>query len=112
MTTPPSGFAGFWPDYLRAHRKRSTRLCHYAATLWGAGLGMYGLVTLRLSLALAAVAGGYALAVGSHYLFEGRPPLVARNPVWGALSDFRMAALAVVGRLDAEFDKHGIDPNG
>jgi hypothetical protein len=109
MSNPPTGFAAFWPDYLRAHQKRSTRLCHYAATLWGAGVGLYGVFTLRIGFVLAGVIGGYVLAVGSHYVFEGSKPLVARNPVLGACSDLRMFMLAVIGRLGAEFRKHGIE---
>ena len=109
MIKAPTGFVEFWPDYLRAHRQRSTRICHYAATLLGAGVGLYGLFTLQGYLLLAGVAGGYALAITSHYVFEGRAPLVARNPVWGACSDLRMVTLAIGGRLGAEFRKHGIE---
>jgi hypothetical protein len=109
MNNLPEGFVKFWPDYLRAHRKRSTRICHYLATVYGVPVSLYGLFTLQADILLAGVIGGYALAIGSHYVFEGRKPLVARNPVWGACSDFRMFILAVSGRLNAEFRKHGIE---
>lgn len=109
MMKPPTGFTEFWPDYLRTHRKRSTRICHYLATVYGVIVSVYGLLTLQIYILLAGVLGGYALAIGSHFLFEGNKPLIARNPVWGACSDFRMFLLAVTGRLDTEFKKYDIE---
>ncbi len=102
-------YVEFWPDYLRAHRKRSTRLCHYIATLYGASVGFYGIFAFQPIVFLVAIIGGYAIAVASHYVFEGRNPLVLRNPVWGACSDLRMFALALAGRLPAEFQRHQIE---
>lgn len=108
MLRSNGGFAAFWPDYLRAHRKSGTRVCHYIATLWGVSLGLYGIATLQIGYVIAAIAGGYALAVGSHYAFKDGKPLVARSAVMGACADFRMIALALIGRLDDEFRKYGI----
>lgn len=101
-------FAEFWPDYLRAHRKIGTRVCHYLATLWGVSLGFYGMATLQLWYVVAAIAGGYALAIGSHYAFRDGKPLVGRSAVMGACADFRMIGLALMGGLDEEFRKYGI----
>jgi len=109
MIILPKGLVEFWPDYLSSHRKRSTRICHYIATVYGVPISLYGLFTLQINVLLAGIIGGYALAIGSHYVFEGRGPLVARNPLWGACSDFRMFILAITGRLDAEFKKYGIE---
>ena len=109
MSKTPAGFAEFWPDYLRAHRKRSTRICHYIATAYGVPVSLYGLLTFHWYILLAGIVGGYALAISSHYVFEGNQPLVTRNPMWGACSDFRMLQLAITGRLDAEFRKYGIE---
>ena len=111
MPERASHFEAFWIDYLKAHTKPSTRTCHYIATAWGVGCGIYGFATLQWWYILAAILGGYAIAVGSHYIFKERPPLVARSPFWGAVSDFRMIGLALTGKLDQEFDKHQI-PNG
>jgi hypothetical protein len=70
------GFAEFWPDYLRAHRKTGTRICHYTATLWGVSLSLYGIVTFQIWYVIAAMIGAYALEVGSHYGFRDDKPLV------------------------------------
>ena len=112
MQKSNGGFAEFWPDYLRAHSKSGTRICHYVATSWGVALGLYGIATLQIGYVIAAIAGGYALAVGSHYAFKDGKPLVARSAVMGALADFRMIGLALTGRLDDEFRKHGIVHGG
>lgn len=101
-------FAEFWPDYLRAHQKTGTRVCHYIATAWGVSVGFYGIGTLQIWYVLAGIAGGYAIAVGSHYAFGDSKPLVGRSAVMGAMSDFRMIGLALTGRLDDEFRKYGI----
>jgi len=101
-------FADFWPDYLAAHSKPATRACHYLATAYGVGLGFYGFATLQLWPILAAIAGGYVIAVGSHYLIEGRQPLVKRNAFYGACADFRMIWLALTGRLRGEYARLGI----
>jgi hypothetical protein len=102
------GFAEFWPDYLRAHEKTGTRSCHYVATLWGVSLSFYGIATRQVWYVIAAIAGGYALAVGSHHDFRDGKFLVGRNAVMGACADFRMIGLALMGRLDDEFRKYGI----
>jgi hypothetical protein len=115
MLRSNGGFAEFWPDYLRAHRKSGTRICHYVATLWGVSLGLYGIATLQIGYIIAATAGGYALAVASHYAFKDGKPLVRRSAVMGARADFRMIGLALMGRLDDEFRKYGIaerEPSG
>ena len=108
MLRSNDGFAEFWPDYLRAHRKIGTRICHYIATLGGVSLGLYGIATLQIWYVIAAIVGGYALAVGSHYGFKDGKPLVGRSAVMGARADFRMIGLALTGRLDDEFRKYGI----
>jgi hypothetical protein len=108
MLRSNDGLAEFWPDYLRAHRKPGTRICHYIATLWGVSLSLYGIATLQIWYVIAAIAGGYALAVGSHYAFRDGKPLVGRNALMGACADFRMTGLALMGRLGDEFRKHGI----
>ena len=69
------------------------------------GLG----VLLGILLVLAAgIGSGYALAISSHFLFEGNRPMIAVNPVWGAFADMRMTWLAATGRLPAELHRHRI----
>jgi hypothetical protein len=93
-------YDAFWLHYLGAHRRPGTRLLHYSGTC----LGVLCLVAAGLAadwrLAVAAPLVGYACAWFGHFLLEGNRPATFGHPVWSFLSDFRMLALAVSGRLD------------
>lgn len=104
-----SGFGEFWPLYLRAHRRRATRAAHYAGILLGTTLTAFAAAFSNPWLLLAGVAGAFAITVGSHWLFEGRRPLLLGNPLLAAVADLRMFCYAARGRLAAEFARHGID---
>lgn len=104
-----TSFRDFWPLYLRAHGHRGTRVGHYAATV-------VALTTIAASIALQeiwltalGIALGYAIALASHRLVDGSRSLVAVNPVWGAVADFRMCWLAMTGGLAAELERHAGD---
>ncbi|MGH6784045.1 MAG: Mpo1-like protein, partial [Sphingomicrobium sp.] len=58
------------------------------------------------------IGGDDALAIAAHRLFEGNRPMIAVNPVWGAVADIRMTWLAATGRLRSELDRHRIDAAG
>jgi hypothetical protein len=102
------GFAQFWPQYLHAHRRRSTRGAHYAGILFGASMTALAAATLDLWPLLIGIAGAFAITVGSHYVFEGRRPLLTAHPLLAAAADLRMFALAATGRLGAELARHGL----
>ncbi len=103
-------FREFWPAYLRAHRRRGTRIAHYAATALGLGGVALALFSRQPWIALAAIGLGYLIAVASHRLIEGRASLVRLNPIWGAIGDLRMCWLALRGGLAAELRRsHAID---
>ncbi len=42
-------------------------------------------------------------------MVEGNRPATFTHPRWSLRGDFRMAALALSGKLDAELAKHGIE---
>ena len=101
-----TSFQDFWPLYLRAHRHRSTRVGHYAATT-------IALITIAASIALQeiwltalGIVLGYAIALAAHRLADGSKSLVTVNPVWGAVADFKMCWLALTGGLAAELAQH------
>jgi hypothetical protein len=104
-----AGFGRFWPLYLRAHRRRATRTAHYVAIVLGMTLTALAAVFSDAVLLVAGIAGAFAITVGSHWLFEGRRPLLLGNPLLAAAADLRMFALAATGRLAAEFARHGVD---
>ncbi len=96
-----ASYDDYWCAYLSAHSRPETRACHYLATFYGAGLAALGVLTQQWWLLLAAILGGYAIAVGSHFVFEKNRPLIHR-PLWGAISDLRMLGLAIARRLPRE----------
>lgn len=106
---PTVSFAEYWPRYLRAHRQRTTRGFHYAATAVGFSTSAAGLLMLDVIVLVMGIGGGYALAISSHFLFERNRPMIAVNPIWGAVADMRMTWLAATGRLRPELSRHCVD---
>ena len=95
-------FDEYWVLYLQAHRKRSTRLVHYVATIIGLSSSGIGLLMLEPIVVGAGIATSYALAIAAHIVFERNRPMILVNPIWGALADLRMTWLGLTGQLDRE----------
>jgi len=114
-----SGFAHFWPYYLRAHMDPRTRAFHYIGTTVGAVLFLTGLIHGPWWLLPLGFVLGYGLAVPSHLLFEGNRPATLINPHWSFVGDFYMLGLFLTGRIGPEIERvkglrdlagHGIQP--
>lgn len=101
-------FKRFWPMYLRAHRRSATRAMHYLATVVGIAGGLAALLTGMFWPFPLGIGMGYAVAVASHWIFEGNQPLILVSPFWGAVSDLRMCYLALTGRLEVEAARQGV----
>ena len=105
-------FQEFWPRYLKAHQLPGTRALHYFATIIGISASIDAILTMQPLIFVIGVPLTYCFAIGSHRLIEGNQPLIRVNAAWGALADLRMCWLAITGRLESEFAKHGIaDPD-
>ncbi len=91
----------FWRAYLKAHADPRTRGLHYMGTLLAAAFLAAGLVG-DWRLLFAAPLAGYGFAWIGHALFERNRPPTFRHPLWSLLSDFRMLALVLSGRLGGE----------
>jgi hypothetical protein len=100
-------YAEFWPHYLGEHRQPGTRAVHLAGTAIGLFLFAIGVVTLDWRWLLAGLIAGYACAWIGHVAIEQNRPATFRHPLWSLLSDLRMLALFMTGRLSAELKKHG-----
>ena len=120
VTEARSGFAHFWPYYLRAHMDPRTRGFHYAGTIVGVVLVLTGALQGPWWLMVLGVLAGYGIAVPSHLMFEGNRPATLVNPHWSLVGDFYMLGLFLTGRLRAELDRvaalrdlagHGIRPS-
>lgn len=102
---PLTTYHEFWPHYLNEHSQRRTRFLH----VFGTGLASASLIALLATAnawwALAALLGGYGPAWIAHFWVEHNRPATFRHPLWSLISDYRMAGLWLVGRLQAELDK-------
>jgi hypothetical protein len=101
-------FAEFWPFYLREHSRKATRTLHFAGTTLSLLL-VIGAIALRSGgLLLLALVCGYAFAWVGHFFVEHNRPATFKHPLWSFAADWKMWALALSGRLDAELHRAGV----
>lgn len=102
MSQQIATYREFWPVYLQAHAKPSTRAVHYAGSVLALGcLGLF-LATLDWRWLIAMPLAGYGFAWFAHFFVEHNRPATFGHPFWSLYSDFRMLALAATGRLGPE----------
>jgi hypothetical protein len=123
----PMTFEEFWPEYVRAHSRTSTRIIHCIGTLagWmilGAALALWLFPVLKPDsgqglqvpaaagrqtfkpgwLILAALIVPYALAWISHFFIEHNKPATFGHPLWSWWADQRMVFLTLTGKMGHE----------
>ncbi len=97
-------FAEFWPYYLREHSQPGCRALHYVGTVCSMGAIVAGFVVSPWFF-LAALVVGYGPAWIGHFGIEKNKPATFGYPFWSLISDYRMFALAVSGRLGPELER-------
>ena len=95
-------FEEFWPHYVRAHSKRTTRRVHFAATTAALGCAAVGLLTGRRWLLLVSPLIGYVPALASHWLIEKNGETTDDYPVWALRADLLMWKKMLDGTMDDE----------
>jgi hypothetical protein len=98
-------FAEFWPFYVREHSRPATRALHAAGTLAGTALLVGLAATGRWRWLPLALVPGYAAAWAGHFLVEHNRPATFRHPLWSLAGDYKMCALMLAGRMDAEVER-------
>ena len=95
-------FADFWPFYLAEHSRPATRALHAVGTIASTVLIIALIVAHKwLWLPLALVI-GYGCAWLGHFLVEHNRPATFQHPLWSFIGDYKMLALMLTGRLNAE----------
>jgi hypothetical protein len=97
-----SNFANFWPEYVRAHSRPSTRAIHLMGTLAGWGLLVAAIALRHWWWILGAFVVSYALAWVSHFFVEHNRPATFEHPLWSWWADQKMVALMLAGKMNAE----------
>jgi hypothetical protein len=101
-------FEEFWPFYLREHSHPRTRALHFIGTTLSLVLILAAIAMRRPRYLLYAVICGYAFAWVGHFFVEHNKPATFKYPLWSFAADWRMWALALSGRLDAELRRAGV----
>jgi hypothetical protein len=95
----------FFTFYLEQHSRRGNRLLHACGTLIGLAIFLGALITGHYLWALLWIPIGYGFAWTGHFLIEGNKPATFGHPWWSLISDFRMLALMLTGRLDRRLSR-------
>lgn len=98
-------YAEFWDFYVLEHSQPMTRYLHFIGTLlgtvaliWVIKSGNYIYLPLCFTI-------GYAFAWVSHFMIEKNKPATFKYPFWSFVSDYKMAAFMLLGKMDAEIER-------
>lgn len=100
-----SSFEEFWPSYVRAHSKKSTRVVHFVGTTAAMACVAGGVLTRRRWLLALAPVVGYGPAWASHFFLEKNRPATFTHPLWSLRGDLKMWWMMVRREMDAEVER-------
>jgi hypothetical protein len=94
-----SSYDEFFAYYVGEHSHPANRVLHAIGTTAALSILVFALATQRYALALLWIPLGYGFAWFGHFVFEKNRPATFAHPWWSFISDFRMLALMLTGRL-------------
>lgn len=95
----------FFAHYVKQHNDPRNRAMHAIGTALGLATVVAALVLRHPWWALLWLPIAYAFAWTGHFLLEKNVPATFGHPFWSFISDFRMLALMLTGRLQPWLDK-------
>jgi len=99
---PIRSFQEFWPYYVGEHQCSGTRTLHFIGSSAGIVCLIAAALTWKWWLIIVGLLIGYAFAWFSHFFIEHNRPATFRYPFWSFLADWRMWALTLRGKMNAE----------
>ncbi len=90
----------FFAYYVRQHRHPGNRLLHALGTGLGISVVIAAFALGKWLYALLWIPLAYGCAWAGHFLLERNRPATFGHPLWSLVSDFRMLALMLTGRLE------------
>ncbi len=94
-----SNYDEFFRFYLEQHSSRGNRVMHACGTVLGLCAVITAFALGHPWFALLWLPIGYGFAWTGHFLLEHNKPATFGHPFWSFISDFRMLALMVRGKL-------------
>ncbi|MGE3759791.1 MAG: Mpo1-like protein [Pseudobdellovibrionaceae bacterium] len=98
-------YTEFWPFYVCEHSHPKNRVLHFVGTTLGLILLISGIALGSGWVILLSAVSGYFFAWIGHFLVEKNRPATFTYPFWSLISDFKMWALTILGKMDSEVDK-------
>ena len=98
----------FFAFYLREHSKPATRTMHFVGTTLTLVLVLGAIFGGRPALLVGALFSGYGFAWVSHFFIEKNKPATFKYPLRSFVSDWKMWALMLSGKIGPELERAGV----
>lgn len=98
-------YSEFWLYYVAEHSHPLTRLLHFIGSLTAIALLITFIATGRWYLFPLALIPGYGLAWIGHFFVEHNKPATFKYPLWSFISDWKMIAMMLTGKMSGEVEK-------
>ena len=99
-------FAEFWPFYVREHAEKRNRLLHFAGTSLAFACLACGVARFSLLWIVMAPLVGYGFAWIGHFVLQKNRPATFTYPVWSFMGDMKLWLFTLLGKMQAEVDRH------
>ncbi len=101
---PIQNFQEFWPFYVCEHSQSGCRALHFIGSTLSIVVLVLALV-YNYWLLIAVPVVGYGFAWFSHFTIEKNKPASFKYPLWSFIADWKMWALMLAGRMQAEVER-------